>query len=227
MGWQWDQQYILMRDGEGCHGRLVEFMVGGVTRTCRCLFCCWENNQKLFVLFISSVQHCLFITSLRFGCTFYHMCVPLFPNHPFEPCVRGCAEWKTALRCSLSTPLSAFHFCPPQSVCCAPPPARSLPTVGAGPVRASRCPCISCAEWRPGPWTGQGPASSASAPAAWYQTSWRTCSCRSAAGQSGQDQPSGKPGRTGGNRGEKNVRVMVWAIFQSLWFDVVNNFQIW
>lgn len=38
-----------------------------------------------------------------------------------------------------------------QSLSFAPPPAWRLRRGAAGPVRAARCPCISCAGWRPGP----------------------------------------------------------------------------
>lgn len=111
----------------------------------------WHVHQ--FVYSSLSVSVCGFCL-----CFSYPNAICLFPIHPFKSWQqRRCghwqgAEWKTELRRSPSVLLSSYYsFYPPQSLSPVPPPAWCLPRGGAGPVRASRCPCISCAEWRPGP----------------------------------------------------------------------------
>lgn len=137
-----------------------------------------NNNKKILypgVLLVSSVccvfahlqniQHCLACPSVcvlvyvRLCLHFSHPnAICSFPIHPFKSWRRQrCghsrgAEQKTELRCSPSVLLpSCYSSYPPQSLSPVPPPAWCPPRGGAGPVRASRCPCISCAEWRPGP----------------------------------------------------------------------------
>lgn len=108
-------------------------------------------------------------------------------------------EWKTEAEPQLK-PLQSSPS--PQKV--SVPPAVQ-PVGGARLVKVAQSPCISCGGWRPGPWTGLGPVSFGSGPGACRQTSWRTCSCTSASGQSGPGLPSAMLGMTG-KRGKKRER---------------------
>lgn len=121
-----------------------------------CVFACLQNIQNclacpsvcvLFSVCLFAISVCVFCIQTPSACFLF-----IRPHVTSWRCGRWrCAEWKTE-RPPPSTPLeSHYSFCSPPSLSPAPPPAWGLPRGGAGPVRASRCPCISCAGWRPGP----------------------------------------------------------------------------
>lgn len=133
-----------------------------VSSVCCCVFAHLQSIQ--YCLACPSVCVLLFVClCLRFFC-FFCLCFVFCIQTPsacflFIPsCVKSwqqrrcghwqCAEWKTELCRSPSILLLSYYysFCSPQSLSLAPPPAWGLPRGGAGPVRASRCPCISCGE---------------------------------------------------------------------------------